>query len=203
MTSRSRSTSPAAGDQLGAVAERGASPVEGLDRQAASSSNPSALAGPVQPLEVVAERPEQLLRRLREVPARRHLLGDLRDVAEVRQEEPGPSPAQSEHHERVAAGEAGQPAHVDQRGDEQQVEPALAGVAAPGARGGRSLAPQFAAQPLERGAVALGALPADRRDAEVADHRDAAELLALPTSLRWTSTAGSAASSSASRIAHE
>ena len=107
------------------------------------------------------------------------LLGGLGEVAEVREEEPpagGPTsasalepvkPVSQRTLARSVTSSASRLA-LAQRGGEA--------VGAVGVR--RCSSAQLLLQSLERVAVAVGPSPADRRDAQVAHHRDAAPLLA-------------------------
>src|SRR6185503_4862160 len=135
------------------------------------------------------------------------LLGGLREVAEVGDEAPRPVDA---HDRRAArAGEPGQPAHVREVGDQQRVEIALAQHLGEAVGAGRGL--------VRRGAHAWNSslrrdnasrypstpwplIVATQSSRTTDTRRNSSRCI---TSERWTSTAGSAAISSASWIAHE
>jgi len=109
-----------------------------------------------------------------------HLLLGALDVAEVRDEHPRPVHPRADDGEPVRAGEPGDVAQVDQVGDQQRVEVAL------GDGRGEALGPflthsrhlEVSAQRLQALAVPLDPLARDAGDAQVADDRDPAPLLA-------------------------
>ena len=104
------------------------------------------------------------------------LLGRLLDVAEVGDEHPR---VRADQREPVAAGVAGQVADVDAASVTSSTStPASGSSSTQRARRAPLTACQLLSQPLERLAVAVGALARDARDAQLADHRLAPPRLA-------------------------
>ena len=140
-------------------------------------------------------------------PALVELLGGLGEVAEVGDE--APRPVGADDRGAARAGEARQPAHVAEVGDEQRVQVALAQRVAEAVGAGRSWRSSWCSclelllEAGQRLTVSVDALAADRRDAQVAHDGHAPELLARIDVGQVHLDGGSAAISSASRIAYE
>ena len=126
------------------------------------------------------------------------LLGGLLDVAKVGDERPRRRPDQRES---VAAAVAGQIADVDQVGDQHHVDPGVRRAA----RARRSARAVISPAPRAAARARRGSRPDPCRRPGRCTRRGPPTCVATPrgasTSERWTSTAGSPVSSSASRIA--